>query len=167
MSVISVSTTLSWTFFLLFSLVIRRAQRKFAHSIFYFLNVFLTVLGLCYSTWNSSSCGEWEATLELWYVGLPLQGFSCFRAWALGLWAQKLQCMGLVAPWHGIFPEQGSNPCSLCRKTDSWPMDRQESAIFPLEMHSRFFVSLMIMKQKYKRGCSIYNLSSLFCVCAC
>ena len=27
-------------------------------------------------------------------------GFSCWRAWALGMQAQQLQLLGLVAPWH-------------------------------------------------------------------
>ena len=35
--------------------------------------------------------------------------------------------MGLVAPRHGIFPDQGSNPCRLHWQVDSLPLSHQGS----------------------------------------
>ena len=46
--------------------------------------------------------------------------------------SQELQCMGLVAlRLCGIFPDQGSNPCSLHWQADSHPLYHQGSPTSP------------------------------------
>ena len=66
-------------------------------------------------------------------------GFSCCRVGAIGcagsvsscdLWVpervgSELWCPGLAAPWHGTFPDQGSNPGPLRWQADSLPLDHQ------------------------------------------
>ena len=60
-------------------------------TLFYFIYLFLAVLGLRYCTRAFSSCGARASHCS---------GFSCCRAWALGVWAQQLWLTGLVAPRH-------------------------------------------------------------------
>ena len=37
----------------------------------------------------------------------------------------ELSCAGLARPWHGIFPDQGSDPRPLRWQADSLPLDHQ------------------------------------------
>ena len=47
-------------------------------------------------------------------------GFSCCRAWALGVWASEVVVPGLSGlPACGIFPDQGWNLCPLLWQMDS------------------------------------------------
>ena len=57
-------------------------------------------------------------------------GFSCCRAWALGAWTSVVVAHGLsCSAVCGIFPDQGSNPCSLYWQVDSQPLRHQGSLV--------------------------------------
>ena len=91
----------------------------FPLKIIYFVNYFLTELGLrCCS----------RAFLELWYTGFSLQRFLLFRitdsrARALRVKAWGLSCLATC----GIFPDQGWNLCPLHRQVDSQPLATREA----------------------------------------
>ena len=62
-------------------------------------------------------------------------GFSCFRARALGAWAQALGARASAVVVHGFrcspacgtFLDQGSNPCPLHLQVDSQLLSHQGS----------------------------------------
>ena len=91
----------------------------FPLKIIYFVNYFLTELGLrCCS----------RAFLQLWYTGFSLQRFLWFRitdsrARALRVKAWGLSCLATC----GIFPDQGWNLCPLHRQVDSQPLATREA----------------------------------------
>ena len=86
-----------------------------------FIYLFLAVLGLCCCSQAFSSCCEWGLLLSSCGVQAP------------GAWAQKLQHMVLVAPEAGgIFPDQGSNPCTLHWQVNSKPLDHRDAQYFIL-----------------------------------
>ena len=78
-----------------------------------FIYLFLAVLGLRFCARAFSSCGE-RGHSSLQCAGLSL-------SWPLLLWSTGSRRAGSVAVAHGpscsaacgIFPDQGSNPCSL------------------------------------------------------
>ena len=59
-------------------------------------------------------------------TGFSLPCFSCCRAWALGAQASVFVVQGLIcSETCGIFPDQGSNPCTLHWQADSYPLHNQ------------------------------------------
>ena len=51
--------------------------------LFFFLNLFLSALGLCCCMWTFSTCSEGGySSCGVW--ASHYRGLSCFRAWALG-----------------------------------------------------------------------------------
>ena len=86
--------------------------------------LFLVVLGLCCFARAFSRCGEWG------YFSLWCMGFSLW--WLLLLWstgsvvvAHRLSCSMACR----IFPDQGSNPCTLHWQVDSYPLHHQASPV--------------------------------------
>ena len=97
-------------------------EKKAFRTIFIFIIIilFLAVLGLCFAVRAFSTCRAQAShrpgffCCRAWSLGHV--GFSSFGTWAQLLWllgsraqALELWCSGLVAPWHGIFPDQGLN----------------------------------------------------------
>ena len=86
----------------------------------------LAVLGLRCCLWAFSSFASWSGSN---FLSSHRGGFSC-GAWALGCtgfrgcsaWAQQLWCSGPSrSSACGLFPDRGSNPCSLHWQADSSP----------------------------------------------
>ena len=98
--------------------------------IYLFIYLFLAVLGLRFCAWAFSSCGE--------------QGHSSSRCMSLSLLRPLLlrstgsRGAGSVvtahgprcSAAHGIFPDQGSNPCPLHWQADSQPLCHHGSPRF-------------------------------------
>ena len=57
--------------------------------------------------------------------GYRVGGLSSCGLWAPEHVGPELSCAGLAVPRHGIFPDQGSNPCPLHWQADSLPLDHQ------------------------------------------
>ena len=64
-------------------------------NLFILFYLFLAVLGLCCCTQAFSSCGEQGATLRCGARASHCSGFSCCRAWALGMGASVVVARGL------------------------------------------------------------------------
>ena len=80
---------------------------------------FMTMQGLHWCTWTSSSCGEQRLLSSCGAQASHCSGFSCCSAWAIGhagsvVMAHKLSCPMAC----GIFLDQGSTLCPL-----HWQMD--------------------------------------------
>ena len=97
--------------------------------IFFFFNLFLAVLGLCFVQGLSlvaASRGHSSSRC----AGLSL-------SWPLLLWGTGSRRSGSVVVAHGlscsvacgIFPDQGLNPCPLHWQGDSQPLCHQESPV--------------------------------------
>ena len=94
---------------------------------------------------------------SLWYMGFPLRytGFSLW--WLLFLWSTGSRCMSSVVAAHrlscsatcGIFPDQGSNLCSLYWQENSHPLSHQGSPSFTLffKRCSYYFKIICIIKE--------------------
>ena len=83
----------------------------FIHLFIYLFIYLLAVLGRCCSTWAFPSCGErgW-ATLHCGAWASHCGGFSCCKAWSLGMRASVVVAHGLsCSAARGIIPDQGSN----------------------------------------------------------
>ena len=100
-------------------------------SFFFFfqmIDLFLAVLGLrcwAFSEWAFSDCSE-QGLIFVVVHGLLIAVASVveYRLW--GMWASVVVAHRLSCPEaHGIFPDQGSNPCSLHWQADSQPLDHQ------------------------------------------
>ena len=88
--------------------------------IYFFFNLFLAALGLYCCTRAFSSCSKQRLLSSSSEHVSPFGGFSCYRH--VGSRAQARGC----GPWAylthivcGIFPDQGSNTCSLHWQADS------------------------------------------------
>ena len=83
------------------------------------------MLGLCcwvqaFSSWES---GGYSSII---LHASHFSGFSCCRAQVLGTQALVVVVLRLRCPTtHGIFLDQGSNPCPLHWQADSQPLDQQ------------------------------------------
>ena len=87
--------------------------------------------------------------LELWRVGATLHcwarashcgGFSCCRAQAPGVRASVVVAHRFTCSTaRGIFPDQGSNPCSLHRQEVSYPLHHQGSPSFLMILREVFW----------------------------
>ena len=91
--------------------------------------------------WAFSSCSKWELPFCCVAWASHRGGFSCCEA--LGMWtslvaARRLKCVGSVFGAHwlchfimcGIFLDQGSKPCPLHWKADSYPPGRSFMCTF-------------------------------------
>ena len=89
---------------------------SFSYQVFFLLiNLLFAALGLCCCTWAFSHCGKHG----LLFVALCV-GFSSCGAQAPGTTASLVAAHGLSCTTAcGIFPHQGSNPCSLHWQADS------------------------------------------------
>ena len=120
----------------------------FLINFIYLVIYFLAALCLPCCTWAFSSYSEWGLLFVAGCVGFSLR-------WLLLFWGHWLQVHGLQQLWHavsvdvarglqtagsvvvahrlscsmacGIFPDQGSNPCSLHWQVDSQPLCHQGS----------------------------------------
>ena len=94
---------------------------------FFFFNLFMVVLGLRFCARALSSCGHSSSQC----TGLSL-------SWPLLLRSTGSRRAGSVIMAHGpscsaacgIFPDQGSNPCTLHWQADSQPLRHQGSPPF-------------------------------------
>ena len=78
-----------------------------------FLFIYLTVLYLFCCVWDVSSCGE-QGPLSSFNVQASRGGGISCGAWAPGCVSSVVVTHGLSCPTaHGIFPDQGLNPCAL------------------------------------------------------
>ena len=86
--------------------------RPFTMSLVILLKIFMSVLGLHCCTQAFSSCGkQGYSSCTAW--ASHCGGVSCCRAWALGVQAQQLGRMDLVAPGMWDLPGPGIKPMSL------------------------------------------------------
>ena len=96
---------------------------------YFFFSIILFIYGCAVSSLLcvfSSSCGEWEASLQLWCLGFSRWGLLLLRAQALGTQASGLvdfSCSAACA----VFPDQGSNRCPLHWQADSSSLYHQGS----------------------------------------
>ena len=81
-----------------------------------------------------SSCGQCGLLSSCSIQVSHFRHFSCPEAQALGLPGSRVHAQGTVAietfsysASHGIFPDQGSNPCPLYWQGDFYPLDHQGS----------------------------------------
>ena len=122
----------------------------FFNKFIYYFILFLAALGLRCCTWTFSSCGDRGATLRCGVRASHCSGFSCCRAWALGVQASVVAARRLsscgsraVERWlssrgawaqllhgSGIFPDQGPNPCPLHWQADSQLLRHHGSPIY-------------------------------------
>ena len=87
---------------------------------YFFVYLFLAVLGLCCYGGAFSGCQKWGYSLAVVHGLLTCHGFSCCRAWAG-------ECVGSVVVAHGlgclvsrgIFWDQGLNWCPMHWQADS------------------------------------------------
>ena len=97
-------------------------------SIFYFLNIFCFCV-LCFFDCTGPLLmltgflylQKVRATLQLWFQGFSLCGFSCCTAQTLGEQTSVIVVHRLSYPEAcGIFPDWGSNLCPLLWQVDSF-----------------------------------------------
>ena len=125
-------------------------------------------------------CGAWASHCS---------GFSCCRAWALGVQASVVVARGLsnagsvvvarglsCSAACGIFPDQGSNPCPLHWQADSSPLHHRGSppnhipkshsnhsnSILPL-----YFIFYNLMLGEYKQHILIKYLFNMHLTLKC
>ena len=76
--------------------------------------LFMAVLGLCCCSWAFSSCRERDRCSSCDVRASHCSGFSCCGEQPRAAWASVVVAHGFSCPVsHGIFPDQGSNPCPL------------------------------------------------------
>ena len=79
-----------------------------------------------------SSCGKWGLLSICSVWASDCGGFS-YGAQALGHVGSAIVAHGLICSTaHGIFPDQGSNPCPLHWQVDSYPLYHQGSLSKPI-----------------------------------
>ncbi|CAI9151704.1 unnamed protein product [Rangifer tarandus platyrhynchus] len=98
---------------------------------FQMIYLFLAVLGLrcqAFSEWAFSGCSK-QGLIFVVVHGLLVAVASVgaeYRLW--GMWASVVVAHRLSCPETcGIFPDQGSNPCSLHWQADSQPLGHHRS----------------------------------------
>ena len=80
----------------------------------------MVVLGLHCCTQSFSRCSKQGLLSSFSPVASHCGGLSCYRAWALGLWASVVVALGPSFPTAcGIFLDQGLNLCPLHWQADS------------------------------------------------
>ena len=124
--------------------------------------VFAAARGLFLVGGATLHCGAWTSHYS---------GFSCCRTRALGHWAQQLPLRGsvvavpglqstcsiVVVPGpgclaaHGIFSDQGSNPCLLHWQADSSPLSHRRNPVRFLNSFIKLFFILVIHLSKWNR----------------
>ena len=96
---------------------------------FFIICLFLAALGFCCCTQAFSGCGEWGLLSSCGAQTSHCSGISCRGARALDEWALEAVAHSLSCPSAcGIFPDQGSNPCSQ-------PLDHQGSSSVSILSH--------------------------------
>ena len=90
--------------------------------------LFMAVLGLCCCSWAFTHCREQERLSSC--DARASHCFSCGeQPWAA--WASVVAAHGFSCPVsHGIFPDQGLNPCPLHWQAHPQPLDYQGSPFF-------------------------------------
>ena len=102
------------------------------------INLFLAVLGLRFCARAFSSCGNWGPLFIVvrgpLTIPASLVGSTGSRRAGSVVVAHGLSCSAAC----GIFPDQGSNPCSLHWQADSQPLCHQGSPhyfLFSVKIH--------------------------------
>ena len=92
-------------------------------------------------------------------------GFSCCGARALGAQASVVVAHGLSYSACGIFPDQGSNLCSLHWQADSCPLRHQGSPILPFTVSDAqsllLFLNLLYKAQLLQAHLPSFTLNPL------
>ena len=86
--------------------------------------LFLVVLGLCCFAQAFSRCSEW-GYFSLWCMGFSLWWLLLLRSTGSVAVAHRFSCSMACR----IFPNQGSNPCTLHWQVDSYPLHHQASPV--------------------------------------
>ena len=120
--------------------------RHYCTPILLFFAIFIykfwgTLCFLCYiqTTFSTtfSSCGEWGLLSSCDVQGgisycrtqaLGCMSFSSCGSWAQQWWLAHRPCCPVAC---GIIPHHRLNPCALPWQTDSQPLDRWESPVYP------------------------------------
>ena len=129
------------------SSITREFVRMFLSPIFFFSFVILLIFGYAGSSLLRrllSSCGKWGLLSHCLVQASPCRGFSCCRARLEGAWVSAVEAHGAwstssvvvarrlsYSRAHGIFPDQGLNPCLLHWQSDSLPLSHLGSPQAP------------------------------------
>ena len=96
---------------------------------FFIICLLLAALGFCCCTQAFSGCSQWGLLSSCGAQTSHCSGISCRGAQALDAWALETVAHSLSCPSAcGIFPDQGSNPCSQ-------PLDHQGSPSVSILSH--------------------------------
>ena len=122
--------SVSFVYFYLYFLYFRRRIKKYCCDLFIYLFIYLWLCWVFVSVRGLSLVGASGGHSSSRCMGLSL-------SWPLLLQSTGSRCAGSVIVAHGpscsvacgIFPDQGSNPCSLHWQADSQPLRHQGSPV--------------------------------------